>query len=65
MSLLGMVFQLMEPAYSPFNTGVPTASASYLGYAAYGPGLKECLVLRGTRSVTPGKKPMMTPLEFV
>lgn len=35
-----MVFRLMEPAYSPFTTGVPTASASYLGYAAYGPGLK-------------------------
>lgn len=28
----------MEPTYPPFTTGLPTASASYLGYVAYGSG---------------------------
>lgn len=37
---LGMVFLLMERTYSPFTAGVPTVSASYLGYAAYDPGRK-------------------------
>lgn len=37
---LGMLFWLVEPTYSPFTTGLPTASAPFPGYVAYGPGVK-------------------------
>lgn len=34
------LFWLVEPTDSPFTTGLSTASASFLGYVAYGPGVK-------------------------
>lgn len=48
-----------------FTTGLPTASASYLGYIAYGLGLEGVPdPTRSQRLVSQGKKPLTVLSEF-